>query len=97
MTQSAGGLHTTILTDGVVPASSKSAITDSNGKITGISLTWDSEEPCPTASGTTTSFTARVTCDKMQSSQGEGRVTGFDRSDECNPVVTVSHSAGCPI
>ena len=47
MTQSAGGLHTTILTDGVGPASSKSAITDTDGKATGISLTWDSDEPCP--------------------------------------------------
>ena len=91
------GLHTVILTGDSPVASSKEAIKEQNGDITGISLTWDSEEPCPTALGTTTSFTARVTCDKMQSSQGEGRVTGFDRSDECNPVVTVSHSAGCPI
>ena len=70
MTQSAGGLHTTILTDGVVPASSKSAITDNDGKITGISLTWDSDEPCPSTQGATTSFTARVTCDPMQSNEG---------------------------
>ena len=70
MTQSAEGLHTTILTDGVVPATSKSAITDNNGKINGITLTWDSEEPCPSTQGATTSFTARVTCDPMQSNDG---------------------------
>ena len=62
------GLHTVILTGDSPVASSKEAIKEHSGDITGISLTWDSEEPCPTASGTTTSFTARVTCDKMQSS-----------------------------
>ena len=90
-------MHTVILTGDTPVASSKSAITDSDDKTTGISVTWDSEEPCPSEQGATTSFTAIVECDKLQSSAGEAIIKNVDRSDECNPVVTVSHSAGCPI
>ena len=68
----------------------------SNGVDTdGISLKWGSEEAC--AEGGTNSFTAKVYCDELVTGQGAARIDSIDSSDACNPVVRVSHAAGCPI
>ena len=66
-----------------------------SGTTEGISLRWISEEEC--ASGGTNSFTAKVFCDETITGNGEGRIDSTDTSDPCNPIVNVSHGAGCPI
>ena len=71
-------------------------IKDADENITGIQVTWESGEPCEGGEGMN-SFTMKVMCDAMQTGKGTPTIDGINKDDECNPVVTLSHNAGCPI
>ena len=91
---STGALHTEILTSSEpLPASTAEIETD--GKVNGIKVTWDSDEPCGTTS--TYSFSAQVTCDKMQTGTSNSIIQSVNKDDECHPVVFIAHETGCPI
>ena len=67
--------------------------------ITGIELTWDSNQECTSAQTESDfhSFTAKVLCDETNTKKGEAEILTVDRSDECNPIVSLKHASGCPI
>ena len=87
----------TCLTDeSYLPASYE--IISGDDKTTGIQFTQDSDHVCKTASDGTEinySFTAQVMCDKDITGQGAAQIESVDFSNECKPVVTVKHAAGC--
>ena len=76
---------------------SRTLVMDAEHEIKGIKLTWLSDEACvggPTNS--TNSFTAKILCDEQNFVDGGAEIVSVDRSDSCNPIVTLSHEAGCP-
>ena len=93
--QDGSGLQ--ILTGDDPSPESRTLVMDGEHEIRGIKLTWMSNEPCvggPTNS--TNSFTAKVLCDEQNMIDGGADIVSVDKSDSCNPIVTLSHESGCP-
>lgn len=91
---STGAFHTEILTSSD-PTPESTTEVEVDGDVKGVQVTWGSEEPC--AAGGTYSFSAKVMCNKLTTGTSSDIIDHVDKTDECNPIVTINHESGCPI
>jgi len=63
--------------------------------VIGVRYTYKSKTVCPYEKDATFTFTNTVMCDADNKTSGEAKILSSEVSDTCNPVVVISHAAGC--